>query len=74
MVFEKPSPKINYDPAKFDTEKLSNEAIVDFVCGDAHNLVLTDGGHMWSFGWNNQGQCGHGHSLNITSARIVTRV
>ncbi|MFO0116339.1 MAG: RCC1-like domain-containing protein [bacterium] len=25
---------------------------MSFACGDSHNLVLTESGHMWSFGWN----------------------
>jgi alpha-tubulin suppressor-like RCC1 family protein len=53
---------------------LSNEKIVDFVCGDAHNLILTEGGKMWSFGWNINGQCGHGHTINVMIAKLVTRV
>lgn len=52
VIFEKPSPKIVYDPDKFNIEKLSYTRITDFVCGDAHNLVLTENGHIWSFGWN----------------------
>jgi alpha-tubulin suppressor-like RCC1 family protein len=55
VIYEKPSPKINYDPNSFNVDALSNEKIVDFVCGDSHNLILTEGGHMWSFGWNIQG-------------------
>lgn len=52
VVFEKPSPKLYNDPEKFNIEKLSNQKIVDLVCGDAHNLLLTEKGHMWTFGWN----------------------
>ena len=55
VIFEKPSPKLAYDRDQFNVAMLSNERIADFVCGDSHNLILTENGHMWSFGWNIQG-------------------
>jgi len=74
VIFEKPSPKIAFEPDQFNGSALSNERIAEIVCGDSHNLILTESGHMWSFGWNIQGQCGHGHTMNVMIAKIVTRV
>lgn len=74
VIFEKPSPKIGFEPDQFHIDAFTNEKIEQIVCGESHNLLLTEKGHMWSFGWNIQGQCGHGHTINVLVAKLVTRV
>lgn len=39
-------------------EDLSDDPIVQIVTGDSHNLVLTQSGKLFTFGYNNKGQCG----------------
>ena len=36
--------------------------MVQVACGDAHTLVVTEGGELYSFGRNQNGQLGLGHS------------
>lgn len=74
VIFEKPSPKLGFEPDQFHQDTFTNEKIEQIVCGESHNLLLTEMGHMWSFGWNIQGQCGHGHTINVLVAKLVTRV
>ena len=51
-----------------------NEKITHIAAGDAHNLVLTSYGRLFTFGYNNKGQLGQGHSKNISSAKLIERV
>ena len=32
------------------------------TAGDAHNLILMKSGRLYTFGYNNMGQCGHGNT------------
>jgi RCC1 and BTB domain-containing protein len=42
----------------------NNEKIVSFACGGGHSLVLTDVGHVYSWGNNTWGQLGRGNTTN----------
>ena len=41
------------------------------ACGDAHTLVVTEGGELFSFGRNQNGQLGLGHSNDGPSPQRV---
>ncbi|OQR96682.1 hypothetical protein ACHHYP_13804 [Achlya hypogyna] len=44
-------------------EKDGDKWVVAAVyCGASHSLAVTKQGHLFSWGKNNQGQCGHGHT------------
>lgn len=36
----------------------SQEQIIQITAGDAHNLVITSSGRLFTFGFNATGQCG----------------
>jgi len=38
----------------------AESAVVDVGCGSRHTVALTQGGHLWAFGWNKYGQLGVG--------------
>ena len=51
------------------------EQIVQIQAGDAHNLVITSKGRMFTFGWNAKGQCGQGNTRTaIFAPTLVDRV
>eukprot|EP00978_Attheya_sp_CCMP212_P028386 scaffold97872_cov50-Attheya_sp.AAC.1 len=48
------------------------DVVIDKICvGDGHNLALTKGGRVFTWGTNGEGQCGHGHTLHLPSPRLV---
>ena len=53
---------------------LRNDPIIQITAGDAHSLVLTSQGRLFTFGYNNKGQCGHGSSKNLLIAHQVDKV
>ena len=53
---------------------LKSDPIVQMTAGDAHNLVLTSQGRLFTFGFNNMGQCGHGSTKNLLVAHPVEKV
>jgi RCC1 and BTB domain-containing protein len=44
--------------------RFNNEKIVSIACGAAHSLVLTDVGHVYSWGFNVGGQLGIGNTIH----------
>ncbi|KAF0697446.1 Aste57867_11869 [Aphanomyces stellatus] len=46
-------------PDESDRDKWSIAAV---FCGASHSLAITQHGRLFSWGKNNQGQCGHGHT------------
>lgn len=50
------------------------DPITQIVAGDAHNLVLTSSGMLYTFGYNNKGQCGLGHTSRAFVAQPIEQV
>eukprot|EP00607_Mallomonas_marina_P006606 CAMPEP_0182434360 /NCGR_PEP_ID=MMETSP1167-20130531/69360_1 /TAXON_ID=2988 /ORGANISM="Mallomonas Sp, Strain CCMP3275" /LENGTH=520 /DNA_ID=CAMNT_0024624159 /DNA_START=404 /DNA_END=1966 /DNA_ORIENTATION=- len=47
--------------------------VTDLAVGDFHTLALAEDASVYSWGYNAEGQCGHGHVFNIrTPQRIVS--
>ena len=44
------------------------------AAGDSHNLILMNSGRLYTFGYNNMGQCGVGTTKNVLVARPVEQV
>ncbi|OMJ76354.1 hypothetical protein SteCoe_24296 [Stentor coeruleus] len=40
---------------------LENKKIIQIACGEAHNLVLTNEGKVFAWGWGSNGQLGNGY-------------
>ena len=61
---------------------LVSDKVVDISCGDNHTLALTNGGHVYGWGYNGYGQLGNGTCNNqsvpiqvnglLESCRIVS--
>jgi len=49
------------------------EPVKQVACGQAHVLVLTDGGDVYAFGMASMGQIGHGSRSNVRNPRLVLR-
>ena len=43
---------------------------MQIACGNAHTLVLTDGGKLYTWGYNNCGQLGNG-SKNLSQTPVI---
>lgn len=56
-------------PKRIDA--LKNVKIVKIDAGDAHTLALSGSGRVFSWGANNFGQLGVGHSMPLASPRLV---
>lgn len=50
---------------------LSGKAVSSLACGDTHTLVVTDAGELFSFGRNQNGQLGHGTTIDDLEPRRV---
>jgi alpha-tubulin suppressor-like RCC1 family protein len=46
--------------------------IARVYCGASHSLAVTQAGHLFAWGKNNQGQCGHGHTNDQLQPAEVT--
>jgi alpha-tubulin suppressor-like RCC1 family protein len=45
---------------------LKHIRIVQIACGSEHSLVLTENGEVFSWGWSEHGQLGHGNTQSLT--------
>jgi E3 ubiquitin-protein ligase HERC4 len=49
--------------------------IVSLSAGSRHSLALSDGGHVYSWGWGHVGQLGHGdNNMNLSSPTKICRL
>lgn len=55
-------------PSKF---WIKRDLIVELSCGDEHTAVVTESGRMFTFGSNEWGQLGLGHSNNVIKPSCV---
>ena len=53
---------------------LSNETIVAVSCSFNHTAVVTEGGHLYTFGDGDYGELGHGNTDNKTTPALVAGV
>ena len=49
----------------------SGMAVRAVACGDTHTLVVTQDGHLYTFGRNQNGQLGHGNTDDVLSPKLV---
>jgi hypothetical protein len=52
-------------------DALRGRAIVRVACGDTHTLAVTEGGELYSFGRNTNGQLGHGNTDDSLVPRLI---
>ncbi|KAL6075269.1 E3 ubiquitin-protein ligase herc2 [Balamuthia mandrillaris] len=50
---------------------LKDIKVVRIACGGFHNVVLTDNGEVWTWGWGHHGALGHGDSTQQNSPMKV---
>lgn len=60
-------------PTRLSYRFSDDEQVVQLACGLRHALVLTDGGMVYSWGFNDHGQLGHG-SMEMLEARTSGKV
>ncbi|ETW05793.1 hypothetical protein H310_03477 [Aphanomyces invadans] len=59
--------KVSFVEAKTDTWSMGA-----VFCGASHTLAITTQGRLYTWGKNNQGQCGHGHTNDqLTPAEVL---
>jgi myosin heavy subunit/alpha-tubulin suppressor-like RCC1 family protein len=58
--------------AELETRLAKKRKVIHSLCvGATHSLVVTDGGELYSWGWGDHGQLGHGTHANETMPRLV---
>ncbi|KAH9159076.1 hypothetical protein LEN26_002534 [Aphanomyces euteiches] len=58
-------------PDEIDRDR-DNASIVAVFCGASHSLAINQQGRLYTWGKNNQGQCGHGHTNDqLTPAEVL---
>ena len=62
-----------YVPTMVNPDLFENEKILMADCGFMHTAVVTEMGHVYSFGYGEHGQLGHG-SMENTSIGMPTKV
>ena len=63
-------------PTRLDKEAFGGLVAVMVACGSFHTMVETADGRLWTFGWRDNGQLGHGdteHKL-VPTLVLVLRV
>ncbi|OTF70701.1 hypothetical protein BLA29_010936, partial [Euroglyphus maynei] len=55
---------LNFGQNTNTTTNDDDNKIWKIVCGSYHTLLLTNNGHLYSFGWSLHGQLGHGISID----------
>lgn len=53
---------------------LANEVVISVQCGASHSLALTERGHVYSWGKNTQGQCGHGNTEDVIKPTLIKKL
>lgn len=43
----------------------TNDRIIDLALGAEHGLVVTRSLAVWTWGWNEHGNCGNGSDVNV---------
>jgi hypothetical protein len=56
-------------PVKLDC--FNNEKVVMISCGVWHSMALTECGHVFSWGYNNSGQLGHGNTTSSYTPKQI---
>lgn len=51
--------------------KVHNVKVSKIACGCYHSILLSESGHVFTFGRGNHGQLGHGGKDNITLPRLI---
>ena len=49
----------------------SDKPVVSIACGNEHTAILTEGGTLYTCGYNDSGQCGVGRTGRVTKLREV---
>lgn len=55
-------------------QELASLTITRIASGDMHMLALTQEGEVYSWGYNGEGQCGHGNVLHLRTPRRIERL
>ncbi|XP_054724760.1 X-linked retinitis pigmentosa GTPase regulator-like [Uloborus diversus] len=50
---------------------IKEDPIIQIACGDEHTAILTASGRLFTFGNNEWGQLGHGHTTTVTKPSCV---
>ena len=58
-------------PSKF---WIRQDLIVELSCGDEHTAVVTSSGRMFTFGSNDYGQLGLGHTMPVIKPSCVKAI
>ena len=62
-----------YEPNPQEITFFENMKVISVACGEAHTLVLVEGGMVYSFGGNSTGQLGYPEIEEEKNKRINTR-
>ena len=58
----------------FDQAMPQDSRIIKIACGSEHSMALTSGGDLFTWGWGEHGNLGHGTKANEYYPRLVTNL
>jgi secretion-regulating guanine nucleotide exchange factor len=61
----------NSAPAQVQIPVSDDEKVIQIACGSEHGLVLTDSYKLYTFGWGEHGNLGHGDTYNSAIPQLV---
>ena len=62
------------EPGKMKWFKDNGVNVIDIVCGECHFLALSDKGRVYSWGYNQTGQCGLGHNNYVWEPHLIEAI
>lgn len=63
---------LEWTPIELDLAFLCKDSLLQVECGSEHTLLLSRASKVYSFGWNDHGQLGHGDETDRSEPTLVS--